>query len=285
MLERAGDVDRPIYPCEVRSGLKSMLAAGAVLDARPASGATLLIHHRVGGGTSDELDLPVAALESQLDHLVEEGHDVLSIDAALDRLEAGDARPSVVLTFDDGFSDVHSSAWPLLRERALPFTVYLAAGLVGGPMRWEGSTAASQGAAALTWEQVLELHGSGLCTIANHTWDHSGPDAVDAGQLDRCSDAIEEHLAVRPAHFAWTWGIEAPALRGAVQERFRSAATGRLGRNDPGCDLHSLRRVPVRATDPMAFYRAKLRGRLLPERAYGGIVAGARRVSGRGTRG
>ena len=64
----------------------------------------MLIYHRGGGGTTNELDLDVEAFRRQLDML--ERHDVLSLDAALDRLEAGDASPSVVLTFDDGFADV-----------------------------------------------------------------------------------------------------------------------------------------------------------------------------------
>ena len=261
-----------------RQRLKSAIAAVA-RERGPARGATLLIYHRVGGGTTDELDLPAEELAAQLDLLVVEGHQVLSLDAALDRLEAGDPTPSVVLTFDDGFADVFTHAWPLLRDRRLPFTVYLAAGLVDGEMRWEGSDAASQGAPALTWEQLAEMHASGLCTVANHTWDHAGPDTVDKRQLDRCSDEIERRLGIRPQHFAWTWGVAVPALMPAVRERFRSAATGDLGRNGPGIDRHALRRVPVRRSDPLAFYRAKLRGRLLPERAYASIVGAAKTLS------
>lgn len=264
-----------------RAQVKSLLAAVGWIDARPAAGATLLIHHRVGGGTRDELDLPLDALEAQLDELIEGGHDVLPLDVALDRLDAGDRSPSVVLTFDDGFADVHDHAWPLLRDRGMPFTLYLAAGLVGQTMRWEGSTAASQGAPALTWDQIGEMHESGLCTVANHTWDHAGPDAMDETQLDRCSDVVEQHLRTRPAHFAWTWGVPVPSLLPAVRSRFRSAATGALGRNEPRTDRHALRRVPVRASDPLPFYRAKLRGQLLPERAYAGVVAAAKRTMGR----
>lgn len=255
------------------------------LDAGPACGATLLIHHRVGGGTPDELDLPVDAFAAQLDTLVEGGHDVLTLDLALDRLDAGDPSPSVVLTFDDGFADVYDRAWPLLRARRLPFTVYLAAGLVGQTMRWEGSIATSQGAPALTWDQLAEMHDSGLCTVANHTWDHATPAAVTEPDLDRCSDAVEQNLGVRPAHFAWTWGVPVPSLLPAVRARFRSVATGELGRNAPDGDRHALRRVPVRASDPLAFYAAKLRGRLLPERAYARVVGLAKAGRGRDARG
>jgi peptidoglycan/xylan/chitin deacetylase (PgdA/CDA1 family) len=263
----------------VRRLTKVALSGARHLDRAPAEGATLLIYHRVGGGTGDELDLPADAFAAQLDALVEGGHDVLPIDAAIDRLDAGDRRASVVITFDDGFADVHDIALPQLQARQLPFTLYLAAGLVGGAMAWEGSNARSQGARALTWDQVEALQASGLCTIGNHTWDHATPEAMTEVQLDRCSDAIETRLEARPRHFAWTWGVPVPALRSAVRERFRSAATGEVGRNGPDGDRHALRRVPVRASDPPSFFAAKLTGSLWAERAYGAAVGLARVVS------
>ena len=147
-------------------------------------------------------------------------------------------------------------------------------------MRWEGSTAASQGAPALTWDQVAEMHASGLCTVGNHTWDHAGPDTVDEDQLDRCSDLIEARLGERPR-----------ALRVDVGGRGARAADGRRGPVPVGghrraraqrARLRPARAPPsarARRRDPLAFYRAKLQGRLLPERAY--AIAGARARSGR----
>lgn len=269
----------------VRSATKQALALMSSFDRGPAVGATILTYHRVGGGTRDELDVTPARLAAQLDRLVDGGHDVVSLDEALDRLEASDNTPAVVLTFDDGFVDVFTAAWPLLRERQLPFTIYLTAGLVGGTMRWEGSAAASQGAPAVDWDQVATMHQSGLCTVANHTWNHPAPDEVDVEQLDRCSDDIERRLGERPAHFAWTWGVPVPELLPAVRERFRSVATGEVGRNSSAQDRWALRRVPVRRTDPPAFFDAKLRGELVAERAYGALVGAAKRVREVGGRG
>jgi glycosyltransferase involved in cell wall biosynthesis len=205
---------------------------GRLPDRGPARGATLLIWHRVGGGTGDELDVPRDAFARQLDLL--DGHDVVSLDEALDRLAAGDERPCVVLTFDDGFADVHRHAHPLLAERRLPYTLYLATAFVGRPMRWEGATATGTAdALGLSWEELGELVASGLCTVGNHTHDHVPPERLDAAQLDRCSDAVEEHLGSRPAHFAFPWGVPVPALRPALAERFRSAATGTRRRSSP----------------------------------------------------
>lgn len=263
-----------------RSTLKRALARWA--GHRPAQGATLLIHHRVGGGTRDELDLTTDAFAREIDELTSlPAGSVVPLDTALDRLAAHDRTPSVVLTFDDGFADVYTNAWPLLRERALPFTLYLASGMVGGTMRWEGSTGTSTGAPALTWDQLAEMADSGLLTLGNHTHGHARPEALTAHELDAASDEIDKHLGIRPDHFAYPWGVRVPAMEHALRCRFRSAATGTLGRNLPGTDPLRLRRVPVRRTDPPEFVRAKLTGRLFPERAYAHTVALGKKAGAR----
>lgn len=245
----------------------------------PARGATVLIYHRVGGGSPDELDVSADGFARQLDALA--GHAVLPLDAALDRLAAGDDSPTVVLTFDDGFQDVYANAWPLLRDRGLPFTLYLATAFLGGTMAWEGSTAKA-GGPALSWAQVAEMVGSGLCTPGNHTHRHVPPTRLTEAELDECSAAVEANVGVRPQHFAYPWGIPVPVAEPGLRARFRSAATGQLGRNLPDTDPLRLHRVPVRRTDPLEFFRAKLAGGLLPERAYAGLVTTAKRVGVRG---
>ena len=262
----------------MRTTLKRQLAR-ATRDGA-GRGATVLIYHRVGGGSVDERDTTAEGFAEQVEVLA--SRQVVRLDEALDRLEAGDTRPSVVLSFDDGFADVHAHAWPLLRARRLPFVVYLATAFVGGTMHWEGSTARSPGP-ALTWDQLAEMVESGLCTIGNHTHTHARPEDLTADELDQCSAAVEEHLGpgARPRHFAYTWGVEVPGIRPELAARFRSAATGRLGRNLPGADPLSLCRVPVRRTDPIEFFRAKLSGGLLPERAYELAVRAGKRLGAR----
>lgn len=260
----------------MRTAVKHVL--GALPSPRPAAGATLLIYHRVGGGTTDELDLPVARFRRQLELLAD--HDVVSLDAALDRLDAGESSPCFVLTFDDGFADIHGHAWPLLRERGLPFTVYLAAGYVDAVMRWEGSTAKGVGR-GLAWEQLAEMVESGLCTVGNHTHRHVRPEALTPDELDECTAVVRARLGVTPRHFTYPWGIPVPALEADLRQRFRSASTGLLGRNLPDVDRMRLARVPVRRTDPDRFFAAKLTGGLLPERAYAALVNSAKAWGGR----
>ncbi len=242
-----------------------------------ASGATLLIYHRVGGGTTNELDITPEMFERQLEMLA--NHRVLSLDDALDRLDREDSRPSFVLTFDDGFADVYENAWPLLRARRLPFTIYLATAYVGSNMVWEGATSKGEPGLGLTWDQLREMVDSGLCTMGNHTHAHVRPETLTAADLDVCTETIERELGVVPKHFTYPWGVVVPELEDELRARFRSASTGELGRNQPGVNQMRLMRVPVRRTDPDAFFAAKLVGKLGPERAYARVVSAAKAIA------
>ncbi|MDX1620185.1 MAG: polysaccharide deacetylase family protein [Nitriliruptorales bacterium] len=247
---------------------------------RSARGCTILTYHRIGGGTPDERDVSLSDFERQVEIL--RSVPVLSLDDALDRLASGDTRPSVVLTFDDGFADVYERAWPLLRANQLPFTVYVSTAYVGDELRWEGSTAKVPGGRALSWGQLAELARSGLCTIGNHTHGHVRPEGLTKGQVEACDRAVLEHLGIAPRHFAYPWGIRVPTFEPELRRRYRSAVTGLVGRNGPTSDFMRLRRLAVRRTDPPAFFGRKVRGGLVPERAYQGLVTAAKRVGVRG---
>lgn len=257
----------------MREAVKRALALAP--DPRATRGSTVLIYHRVGGGSPDERDLTTPRFRQQLAALADT--EVLGLDDAMARLGAGSDKPCSVISFDDGFADVFRNAWPLLREREMPFTIYLSTAYVGGTMRWDGSTAKAAGP-ALTWDQLGVMVESGLCTIGNHTHTHARPELLTVEELDRCSDLIRDELGVEARHFAYCWGVPVPAMEGELRKRFRTAATGHVGRNPPGTDPMRLRRVPVRGSDPIEFFRAKLSGSLLPERTYGALVAAAKRA-------
>jgi peptidoglycan/xylan/chitin deacetylase (PgdA/CDA1 family) len=257
-----------------RRGFKTVLAHTP--DRDRTQGATILIYHRVGGGSRDELDVSVEEFARQVDVLGD--HRVVSLGDAVTSLQLGDSTPSVVLTFDDGFRDLYDHAWPMLRDRDLPFTLYLASAYVGGTMSWPGSTARDTAAGGLTWEQVREMVASGLCTLGNHTHSHVPAHRLNENELDLCTAYIEEFVGVTPEHFAYPWGRPSPPMEPLLRERFRSAVTGEVGRNVAGADLMRLRRVPVRGSDPIEFFQAKLTGALRAERLYGATVTAAKWV-------
>ncbi|QJR18951.1 polysaccharide deacetylase family protein [Pelagibacterium halotolerans] len=70
------------------------------------------------------------------------GFDIVDLDEAVRRVAAQEAKPFIVLTFDDGYRDNLVHALPILRRHAAPFTLYIPTGLVDG--------------VGLVWWQALE---------------------------------------------------------------------------------------------------------------------------------
>ncbi|MGH8930842.1 MAG: polysaccharide deacetylase family protein [Egibacteraceae bacterium] len=244
------------------------LIRGRSRPSRAAQGVSLLAFHHIEGATEGEFARQISLLRD---------HDVVSLDAALDGLARGDRTHRVVLTFDGGSTGVYRHAWPLLEARRLPFTVYLVTAQANGQPHLGGSAAPALGP-LLTWDQAKELSDSGLCTIGNSAGSHGHPERFTPDQLDLGAEEIERHVGVAPAHFAYPWSVPARGIEAALRMRFRSAATGRVGRNLPGDDPIQLKRIPVRETDPLDAVAAKLAGHLFAERAYASILNATTRV-------
>lgn len=65
-------------------------------------------------------------LELLINYLLSHGYEIVSLDGIHDILtNGGSQKKCVVFTFDDGYEDVYSLAYPLFRKYALPFAVYV----------------------------------------------------------------------------------------------------------------------------------------------------------------
>jgi peptidoglycan/xylan/chitin deacetylase (PgdA/CDA1 family) len=71
------------------------------------------------------LEISPDFLDAVLDQVEEAGLEIVSLDEAARRLKAGDGKRFVAFTFDDGYRDTLSHAYPLFRRRGLPLTVYI----------------------------------------------------------------------------------------------------------------------------------------------------------------
>ncbi len=172
--------------------------------------------------------------------------------------------PLVGITFDDGFQDFHTNAFPILNRYGYTATVFLPTAFIGQASRQ------FKGAECLTWSQVRELRKAGV-EFGSHTVTHPQLRGVSPAQLrtevGRSKDDIEEKLGERVETFAYPYAFPetdatfVETLRGALQESaYRSGVTtiiGRAGRSD---NPFFMRRLPVNSDDDTRFFQAKLEG-------------------------
>ena len=108
---------------------------GGVASPTPAGSFGILMYH---GITSDILPVPnwcqlsSQEFESQIEYLSAQ-YTVLTLSEVVDRVWSRKSLPksTVCITFDDGFRNVYTSAFPILQRCQVPSTIFVVTGLVG----------------------------------------------------------------------------------------------------------------------------------------------------------
>jgi peptidoglycan/xylan/chitin deacetylase (PgdA/CDA1 family) len=226
------------------------------------TGIVLLAYHRVGGTTGVSVDLPTALVADHLDWLAEHA-DVVSLDTAADRLSINEpttAERLVVLTADDGTADWVELLLPLLVERRLPMTWYVATRFVDEQVPFPDD------GRPVSWAGLAEALSTGLVTVGSHTHSHAVMASLGAteaaAELDRSVGLIEDRLGGPCRHFAYPKAIApSDAADAEVRRRFRTAALAAnrvnvVGRTDPA----RLGRTPVQRGDGVGALGRKAQG-------------------------
>ena len=142
-----------------------MLISALLFCLMPNSGHALVIlqYHHIATDTPFSTSTKPETFAAHLEHLAQSGFKVVALSEHLAQSKAGDAEANaleVAITFDDAYRSIFTEAFPLLRARGWPFTIFVATRLIeeGNPNY-------------LTWANLkkMSMHGA---TIANHTDSH-----------------------------------------------------------------------------------------------------------------
>jgi len=147
-------------------------------------------------------------------------------------LSVPEHRDAVALTFDDGFANFESVAWPLLRFQDFPVTLFVATQRVGLDNAWGGASARGIPTwPLLGWDALRRMQKQGL-TIGSHSRNHPRltqlDDATLVTELDGSIADMERELGTRPTSFCYPYGDVDARVTDAVRARFERACTTEL---------------------------------------------------------
>lgn len=181
-------------------------------------------------------------------------------------IEASDlgAAQRVVITFDDGFQDFYTQAFPILSEYGFSATVYLPTAHIGAaPLTFKGKS-------CMTWSQARELRTAGI-EFGSHTVTHPQLKSLDPEDVEyevRASkDAIEQELGCSVTSFAYPYAFPETdrAFRDRLRENieragFENGVSTIVGTADQTGDKFFMKRLPVNSCDDVSLFGAKLAG-------------------------
>jgi peptidoglycan/xylan/chitin deacetylase (PgdA/CDA1 family) len=201
--------------------------------------------------------------KEQLRFLSENDYSVISLDKMCNASEEGEkGKKPVVITFDDGYHTVYTSAFPLMQKYGFNATVFLVPGIMGSKSKFSERY--------LKWNEIQEMQKNGM-KFGSHTVNHVRLDQLKKEeieyQLKKSKEMIENELGERITSFSYPFAFPegdksfVSFLKGLLQESgYESCVSTNIGRNSRRNDLYFLRRIPINSRDDAYFFRAKLNG-------------------------
>lgn len=170
----------------------------------------------------------------------------------------------VALTFDDGFRDFHTAAFPILQRHGFAATMYLPTAFIGDERK------SFKSRECLTWGEVRELQGAGI-EFGSHTVNHPTLVNLPWPEIEReltdSKSTIEARLGRPVRSFAYPYafpqaerGFAARFADSLRQAGYESSATTEIGPMRPGDAPLQIKRYPANSDDDKALFNAKLSG-------------------------
>lgn len=189
----------------------------------------ILIYHyiRVNPVPADKLgawlSVPPQEFEKQMQYLAQNGYNTINVATVVNALKNKFGLPSkpVVLTFDDGYRDFYTTAFPILKKYNLHAEIYVVPGFLGS-------------ANYLTWEMVKEVAASGLVTVGAHTMHHVNLARANqknlVNEIVQSKQGLEKTLGITVTDFAYPYGAYNAIVTKEVEKAgFGNAVTTNFG--------------------------------------------------------
>ena len=143
----------------------------------------------------------------------------------------------ILLTIDDGFSSFYENAWPTIKEKKIPFILFVNTREVGSYNY-------------MSWDQIKEINKENFVEIGNHS--HSHEYLVDESNqnikldIERSIDIFKKELGKNSDFFSYPFGEYSLSFKKIIKSLgFKYAFGQHSGVIDETKDYYELPRFPI----------------------------------------
>jgi peptidoglycan/xylan/chitin deacetylase (PgdA/CDA1 family) len=207
----------------------------------------IITYHSIDNSGSVISTAP-SAFRKQIKYLSDAGYSSVPLGELVSSLKHSRELPvkPVVLTFDDGFRNFYTDAFPALSEHNFRATVFVVTGFCGGHNDWPGNPKELPRSELLSWNEIRELNQVGI-EFGSHTKTH--PDltklegAESEAEIVQSKAEIADALGRETLTFAYPYGRQNKTVRQIAAANFDAACSTNLGKVTARSDFFSLNRI------------------------------------------
>ncbi len=237
-----------------------LLPVSVAMARQEGAQAVIFMYHRFGESRYPSTNITLKQFEEQLEFFDKNNFSVLPLTEIVEALKKNSPLPerSIAITIDDAYLSVYKEAYPRLKAKGYPFTVFVATGVVD-----EGIPA------YMNWQQMAEMQQHGA-TFANHSQYHDYLVRKKEGESEKAwkermvndingaQKRLVEKLGSAPALYVYPYGEYNLELMKIIKDLGYTAFGQHSGGVSSLNDRAALPRFPVaEAYAEMAAFRTK----------------------------
>lgn len=233
--------------------------ADADLWRQLTTGTSILVYHAIGSShePASSYVLPADRFAAQMAWLKRLGYQPITLKQFLTCQHERRLAParSVVITFDDGYTDNYIYAYPILQKYNIPATIFLVSGFIGLANEWDEMKRLAR-RPLMDWSQIMDLMQEGI-QFGAHSCTHPLLTALSPTQVEEeiafSRKQLEERLGMPIDLFAYPYGEYDLAVQTMVEQAgYAAGCTVDAGLNTLITHPFSLHRTEIQGTDSLA---------------------------------
>ncbi len=232
-------------------------------------GIPVLMYHKVWPGVNDGLTITPEKLREQWTILKQEGYTAISLPEYLEIVTGKKPHSAkvVLLTFDDGYRNNFTYAYPLLKEFGWKATFFI----IGNTLAGAGNQKESGPEQKMTLQELKTLDPA-IVQLAVHGYEHENMSQISSAQsqsaLQSAIEVFDDSGLTWHKVLAYPYGARPAAEMKLIMAGMGIKAAFRIGNKVsevPALDMFEIKRIDIKGTDTPADFRIKLRkGKLKP---------------------
>lgn len=177
----------------------------------------VLAYHSINDKRKDGLAVQTTEFERQIDYLVSKGYKSITLSQFGEIKKSGNSLPAktVIITFDDGYRDNFTNAYPVLKRYGYTATIFLTVNFIGTQQmlfpelfihKYGGAFEDYQ---MLMWEEIREMLDNGI-EFGSHTLTHPNLPRISLKQAEKeialSKEIMEKMLGRTIESFCYPFG-------------------------------------------------------------------------------
>jgi len=152
-------------------------------------------------------------------------------------LSSNKKQRKILLTIDDGFLSFYENAWPILKEKEIPFILFVSTREVGSSNY-------------MSWNQIKEISKENFVEIGNHSHSHEylADESIETikSDIQNSINIFKEKLGKNSEFFSYPFGEYSISFKNIIKSfGFKYAFGQHSGVIDETKDLFELPRFPI----------------------------------------